>query len=263
MSKAEQTYDLSHLGGSAAKWRNSAALRAVYGDILRRMQAGCVPGTTLEVGSGIGVAREICPDWVLSDVVVTPHVNRAVSAYEIPAEAWGNIVAFDVLHHLREPVRFFASAAAALRPGGRIVLAEPAGTPAGCLLYRMFHPELCRPAEITPPYAFPADADGRFANMGMAHALFGRERSRVEPILQDLGLSIVSVHHRDLLAYPATGGFSRPALLPAPVLRALLVLESALPQVLLRRVALRMIVVLERMGAGSRSSRVEQSSIRL
>lgn len=246
MSKAEQTYDLSHLGGSAAKWRDSAALRAVYGDILRRMQAGCVPGATLEIGSGIGVAREICPDWVLSDVVVTPHVNRAVSAYEIPAEAWGNIVAFDVLHHLREPLRFFVSAAAALRPGGRIVLAEPAGTSGGCLFYRMFHPEPCRPAEIQPPYVFPADADGLFANMGMAHALFGRERSRFEPILRDMGLSLVSVQYRDLLAYPATGGFSKPALLPAPVLRALLVLESALPQFLLRRVALRMIVVLEK-----------------
>lgn len=246
MSQAEQTYDLSHLGGSAAKWRHSAALRAVYGDILRRMQAACAPGTTLEIGSGIGVAREICPDWVLSDVVVTPHVNRAVSAYEIPAEAWGNIVAFDVLHHLREPLRFFASAAAALRPGGRIVLAEPAGTLGGCLFYRMFHPEPCRPAEILSPYVFPAGADGLFANMGMAHALFGRERSRFELILRDMDLSIVSVQYRDLLAYPATGGFSKPALLPAPVLRTLLALESALPQVLLRRVALRMIVVLEK-----------------
>lgn len=246
MSAAEQTYDLSHLGGSAAKWRNSAALRTVYGDILSGMQAACVPGATLEIGSGIGVAREICPDWVLSDVVITPHVNRAVSAYEIPAEAWGNIVAFDVLHHLREPLRFFGSAAMALRPGGRIVLAEPAGTPGGCLFYRMFHPEPCRPAEIQPPYVFPADAEGLFANMGMAHALFGRERSRFEPILRDLGLRIVSLQYRDLVAYPATGGFSQPALLPAPVLRTLLALESVLPQVLLRRMALRMIVVLEK-----------------
>jgi SAM-dependent methyltransferase len=246
MSEAEQTYDLSHLGRSAAKWRESAALRTVYEDILREMRTACGPGSTLEIGSGIGVARESCPDWVLSDVVVTPHVNRAVSAYEIPAEGWGNIVAFDVLHHLREPLRFFASAATALRPGGRIVLAEPAGTPGGCLFYRLFHPEPCRPGEIKAPYLFTADADGLFANMGMAHALFGRERERVERILHDFGLRIVTVRYRDLVAYPATGGFSQPALLPAGVLRALLGIEALLPQALLRLAALRVLVVLER-----------------
>jgi SAM-dependent methyltransferase len=179
-------------------------------------------------------------------VVATPHVSRAVSAYEIPAEAWGNIVAFDVLHHLREPLRFFASAADALRPGGRIVLTEPAGTPGGCLFYRLFHPEPCLPAEIVPPYSFAADEAGLFANMGMAHALFGRERTRFARILQDFGLQVVTVRYRDLLAYPATGGFSRPALLPAPVLRGMLAVESALPQAMLRLLALRMIVVLER-----------------
>jgi SAM-dependent methyltransferase len=255
MSKAEQTYDLAHLEGSAAKWRNSAALRAVYGDILRSMRDACVPGTTLEIGSGIGVAKEFCPDWVLSDVVPTPHVSRAVSAYEIPAEGWGNIVAFDVFHHLREPLRFLGSAADALRPGGRVVMAEPAGTPGGRIFYGLFHHEPCRPAEITPPYSFAADADGLFANMGMAHALFGRDRLRFELILQDLGLRIVSVRYRDLLAYPAAGGFSKPALLPAAVLRGILRIEAALPQALLRIVGLRMIVVLERRPPPAASAR--------
>lgn len=244
MSVAEQTYDLSQLRRSQEKWRRSPALRTVYGDIFVAMRTACSDGPTLEIGSGVGAAQESCPDWVASDIVATPFVSRAVSAYKIPAEEWGNIVAFDVLHHLREPLRFFSSAVAALRPGGRIVLAEPAGTAGGRLFYGLVHPEPCRPAGIRAPFVFPAEADGLFANMGMAHALFGPARPEFEPLLHRLGLNIVSVHYRDLLAYPATGGFSKPALLPAPVLRALLKAEQLLPQAVLKWLALRMIVVL-------------------
>jgi SAM-dependent methyltransferase len=246
MNSVEETYDLSQLRRSQEKWRRSPALRAVYGDIFAAMRAACTAGPTLEIGSGICAARETCPEWVTSDIVRTPYVSRAISAYEIPPEAWGNIVAFDVLHHLREPLRFFSSAAAALRLGGRIVLAEPAGTPGGRLFYGIVHAEPCRPAEIRAPFIFPAGPDGLFANMGMAHALFGRARLELEPLLHTMGLRIRSTHYRDILAYPATGGFSKPALLPVSMLRMLLGIEAALPQAVLRFIALRMIVVVEK-----------------
>lgn len=242
------TYDLTLLEQSLAKWHRSPALRTVYADLFAAMRRVMVPGRTLEIGSGIGVARDFLPNLVTSDIVATKFVDRAVSAYAIPPEGWSNLVAFDVLHHLQEPLRFFASAAAALAPGGRIVLIEPAGTPGARCFYRLCHVEPCRPDLIEPPFNFAADADGSFANMGMAHALFDRHRPAVVATLRGLGLKLVSVTHRDLLAYPATGGFSRPALLPAAVLRTLLALERRLPQALLRRVALREMVVLERDG---------------
>ena len=246
MSAAPQTYYLSLLERSLVKWRASPALRTVYGDIFGAMRAALAPGRVLEIGSGIGVARDFFPGLVTSDVVGTAYVDRAVSAYAIPPEGWGNIIAMDVLHHLQEPLRFFESAAGALAVGGRLILAEPAGTVMGRLFYRLIHAEPCRPAEITAPFRFPAEADGSFANMGMAHALFGRQRDEIAARLQAGGLRLVSVTYRDLLAYPATGGFSQPALLPAPVLRGLLAVEGALPQALLRFMALRMIVVLEK-----------------
>lgn len=241
------TYDLTLLEQSLAKWRQSPALRAVYADIFSGMRRALVPGRTLELGSGIGLARDFIPGLVTSDVVATPFVDRAVSAYEIPSEGWGNLIAFDVLHHLQEPLRFFASAAAALAPGGRVVLAEPAGTPGGRLFYRFFHHEPCRPGLVRPPFVFPAEADGSFANMGMAHALFGRHRRLVESRLRELGLKVLAVTYRDLLAYPATGGFSHRALLPASALRGLMALEQRLPQLLLKLVALRVLIVLQKL----------------
>jgi len=247
MSEPLLTYDLALLDQSLAKWRSSPALRAVYGDIYQEMGRALAPGRILEIGSGIGVARDYFPGLVTSDVVATPFVDRAVSAYEIPDEGWGNIIAMDVLHHLPEPMRFFASAARALGPGGRIVLAEPAGTAWGCNFYRWFHHEPCLPHEVKPPFQFTPAAGGEFANMGMAQALFSRGApSLVAAELAKSGLSVVRVRYRDLFAYPATGGFSHSSLLPAGGLRALLAVERPLPQALLRFLALRMIVVIEK-----------------
>ncbi len=246
MSAELQTYDLSLLERSRAKWQSSPALRTVYADIFRTMQQALVPGRVLEIGSGIAVTRDYFRGLVTSDVEATSYVDRAVSAYAIPPEGWGNVIAMDVLHHLREPLRFFESAAAGLKAGGRLILAEPAANPCSRLFYRLFHHEPCRPGDVQPPFQFPADPAGGFANMGMAQALFGRPRPAVTAALQTCGMRLVAVTYRDFLAYPATGGFSRAALLPAPVLRAILAVEGALPQWLMRFMALRMIVVLEK-----------------
>lgn len=246
---APVTYDLSLLDRSHEKWRRSPALRAYYADLFAEIGAGLEPGRVLEIGSGIGVIREYLPTVVTSDVVPSSYVQRAVSAYDIPMEAWTGIVAVDVLHHLCAPLDFFSSAAAALNPGGRIILMEPAGTPVGKMFYSLFHPEPCVPAEIVPPFEFSPDAKGEFANMGMGHGLFTQHRGEVEEHLAGVRLRILSVRYRDVFAYPLTGGFSRPALLPARLLRALLAGERRLPQGVLRFLALRMVVVLEKTAA--------------
>lgn len=248
MSEAAVTYDLSLLRQSQAKWRSSAALRAVYHDIFRDMASRCIAGPSLELGAGIGVAGEVIPDLVTSDLVKTEFVDRAVSAYEIPAESWANIVAMDTLHHLQRPFAFFASAARALREGGRIVLMEPAGTWWGRKFYRLMHHEPCVPSEIVPPFEFPADRKGEFANMGMGVGLLRGQREETDRRLAEVGLRVAGVSYRDFVAYPATGGFSQPALLPAVAIRGLLAIERLTPECIGRHGALRMIIVLEKSG---------------
>ncbi|MDB4384940.1 class I SAM-dependent methyltransferase [Opitutaceae bacterium] len=246
MSESEITYDLNLLRQSRGKWHGSPALRAVYENIFRDMAARRIDGPSLELGSGIGVAAETIPELVTSDVVKTEYVERAVSAYEIPPENWANLMAMDTLHHLQRPMEFFASAAAALRPGGRIILMEPAGTWWGRIFYRWFHHEPCIPVEIIPPFEFPADDNGEFANMGMGEGLLTRERREFEARLAPLGLKVVAVDYRDFLAYPATGGFSNRAILPAGCLKVLMAMEQIVPQFLIRFFALRMVIVVER-----------------
>jgi len=246
MNEPEITYDLSLLQQSHHKWQRSPALRVVYENIFRDMAASCIAGPSLELGAGIGVAAETIPDLTTSDLVKTAFVERAVSAYAIPAENWANIVAMDTLHHLQRPWEFFGGAARALRVGGRVVLMEPAGTRFGRWFYGRFHHEPCEPNLIVPPDEFAPDAKGEFANMGMGVALFDWRRKEIEERLAEINLRVVSVRYRDLLAYPASGGFSQPALMPAFLLRAIMGLERLLPQTWMHTLALRMIIVLER-----------------
>ena len=246
----DETYDLAILENSYAKWQQSEPLRTVYKDILRELLSFKQSGPTLEIGSGCGFALSVDPTIVTSDIAPTRFCQRAVSAYEIPSNdpAWANLLAFDVLHHLRDPFQFFTSAASALPPGGRILLCEPAGTLLGRAFYRAFHEEPCRPSQVRDPYQFnPEPADSSiFANMGMAWALFERDKTPVVARLAAIGLRLHSVVYRDLLAYPATGGLSKPALLPKSFFKQILAIERRIPQCIMKCIALRMLIVIEK-----------------
>lgn len=249
------TYNLKLLEESARAWRSNPGLRCVYRALYATMREACKGGRILEVGSGIGVSRDSFEEITTTDIVQTPYVDRAMSAYELePMSAdalWSDIIAMDVLHHLREPLRFFASAASVLEPGGRIILVEPAATLGGRVFYQLFHHEPIRPKDIGPPFHFDFNgANGEFANMGMGVALFLHHREAVEEYLRKHQLCIRSVVFRDCLAYPLTGGYSRPQLLPTTWIAAVLKFEAKLPQYWMRHFGLRMRIVLEKLDSG-------------
>jgi hypothetical protein len=100
---------------------------------------------------------------------------------------------------------------------------------------------------IVPPFEFEANgADGEFANMGMGVGLFMRNRELVETQLAERSLRCKEVSFQDVCAYPLTGGYSKPQLLPTSGLRLLAKLEKFLPQCFYRLFGLRMVIVLEK-----------------
>ena len=245
------TYDLDLLESSQAKWRRSAGLRTVYGSIFAGISSRMVDGPALELGSGIGNIKSFIPEVVTSDLIKTGHVDIACSAYDIrPPESgqWANIIAVDMLHHLCRPMDFFHSAAGVLRDDGRIILVEPAATAFGRAFYTLFHAEPIQPSCIQPPFEMaPDNEDGEYANMGMGISLFRLKAADCNRRLAALGLETVEVAYRDLLAYPLSGGYSGPQMAPAFLLRRLLAVERFLPQVLLRWLALRMVIVIRKL----------------
>jgi hypothetical protein len=241
------TYDVRLFAASLKKWQSSASLQAVYADYFRELAAWRIPGRALELGSGIGNLPQYLSDVETSDVVSTPYAHHVVSAYALPAD-YTTFIMVDVLHHLDAPFKFLAAAALVLPVGGRVVMLEPAGGLGARAFYGLFHAEPCRPGAVRAPTPEVRQPNGTFANMGMAEAVFGRLPSRpdLQAWFEDHHLRVVHLHYRDLLSYPATGGYSGPQFFRPGVVRWLMRWERRLPQWFLRHFALRMVIVLER-----------------
>ena len=134
-----------------------------------------------------------------------------------------------------------------LAPGGRIILVEPAATLWGRIFYSLCHPEPIEPKQVQAPFRFDANGvDDEFANMGMGVGLFRDHQAAVTTRLSEFGLTVQAVRYRDFLAYPLTGGYSKPQLLPTSALRVFARLEALIPQWLYRFLGLRMVIVLEK-----------------
>ena len=249
---SDVTYDLDLLEASRSAWERSDGLRFIYGELYGDVQRNCLEGSVLEIGSGIAVSREFIKNVYTTDVTKTDYVDQAMSAYAIERLGqadWKNIFAIDVLHHLKQPLQFFQSAAGALAPRGRIILVEPAATLWGRLFYSWCHHEPIERKQVQAPFCFDANGvDGEFANMGMGVGLFRDHRSIVAARLAEFGLTVKFIRYRDFLAYPLTGGYSKPQLLATSVLRVFTRIEALIPQCFFRFLGLRMVIVLEKNG---------------
>lgn len=227
-------------------WLRKPSLRAVYRDYHERIMASCLPGRTLDIGSGSGHFREIAPNVVSVDIQAAAWLDAVADAHALPfADAsFANVVLLDVLHHLRRPRTFLGEALRVLEPGGRLVLLEPAITPFSWLVLKLFHEE---PVNLgTDPLA-DADQTGprpEDANQAIPHLLFVRHRRRLEAMFPDLRLLHVS--RLSLAAYLLSGGFRPWSLIPAAFVGPLLRAEDAVLPLFGPWAAFRLFVVAER-----------------
>ncbi len=240
---------MQHLRRHRRMWEKKAAVRALY----RRWYAMIVrqlsqKSPTVELGCGCGNFKEYYPQAVATDGFVTPWCDQVADACDLPFDdaSIGNLVLFDVLHHIPAPPAFFEQARRVLVPGGRVVIAEPAITCLSSVIYRYFHHEPVdlgadlltdRPAE---------DADSSdYANSATATILFHKRLDDFTGRFPSLRL----VHRRwfSSLSYPMVGGFRKFCLLPAFAVGPLNSVEDFLIHRLkLRALAMRMLVVLEK-----------------
>lgn len=239
------------LDANRRAWEEKPALRAVYHDLYRRIAAACVAGPTLEIGGGTGNLKAYAPHVVATDIQTASWLDAVCDAHVLPFAdgAFANVVLFDVLHHLARPALFFAEAERVLRPAGRVVMVEPAITPASWPFYHWLHPEPVRLGE--DPLAAgepPRDRDPYDANQAIPSLLFGpafvRHGARFRAMFPHL--AVREVRPMSLFAYPLTGGFRPWGLIPAAAVRPMLAVERALAPLLGPFCAFRLLVVLER-----------------
>lgn len=228
-------------------WTRKPALRAVYADVYRRIAAACRPGRALEIGGGSGNFKDFAPDVVATDVQFAPWLDAVCDAHRLPfaPASFDSVVMFDVLHHLDRPRRFLEEAARVLRPGGRLVMAEPAITPVSGIFYRHFHPE---PVDMGADPLAPGEPDPQRdpydSNQAIPTLLLGRDRARLAALVP--ALRLVRGERFALAAYPLSGGFRSWSLIPGALVPPVLALERLLAPVLAPLMAFRLLAVFER-----------------
>jgi SAM-dependent methyltransferase len=175
-----------------------------------------------------------------------PWLDALVDAQHLPfrSKSLSNIVLFDVLHHLENVRYFFDEALRVLVPNGRIVIMEPYVSVLSWPIYRFMHPE---PMDFSrDPLAIVAASSDRRpfdGNQAVARIVFERSYER----FRELYPHFAKLAHERLafFAYPLSGGFDRPSLVPLWSLDALMRFEQWCRR-LGRLLAFRLLVVLEK-----------------
>jgi SAM-dependent methyltransferase len=227
MPQSDQLEDYRRL------WDRKPVLRTIYDDFYDRIAAACSPGTTIEIGGGIGNLKRRLANVVATDIQPAPWLDCVADAQRLPfsAASAANIVMVDVLHHLEFPVVFFREAERVLQPGGRMVMIEPAITWGSTLFYRLLHHEPVRTsADILMNGSPDPGRDPYDSNQAIPTLLVTRDRERFHRLLP--AFRIQSVDWFSLVSYPLSGGFKPWSLIGEKVARRLLRIERVIEPLL-------------------------------
>lgn len=230
-------------------WSRKPALRAIYrhwyGEMLSGLALSRYP--TVELGGGTGNLKEFSQTIITSDIIPCNWLDIVFDAHCLPFKqgSVGNLIMFDVLHHLVNPRLFFQECVRVLDDGGRIVMLEPFISPFSWLCYSCFHQEnvsgRVNPLEMSgqaSPHGSPFDG-----NSAVPGLIFGKYRNDFQQ--QFPNLRIRAFRRLSLFAYPLSGGFKPWSLLPVRWVSAANRIENFLTP-LLPLMAFRCLVVLEK-----------------
>lgn len=189
-------------------------------------------GKILELGSGAGYLQEVIPDLITSDILELPNCDMVARAEELPfnEEELAGILMMDVLHHIPNNAAFLQEAQRTLKPGGKIIMIEPANTPWGRFIYQNFHHEPFEPQR--KEWKLAEGGPLSEANGALPWIVFQRDQDLTKEVAP--ALSVQTIQPFMPMAYLVSGGFSYRSLLPFPLFKLLIRLEAALPNSLQR-----------------------------
>ncbi|MEK8024268.1 MAG: methyltransferase domain-containing protein [Candidatus Hydrogenedentota bacterium] len=181
-------------------------------------------GPRIEIGSGGGFIREVIPGVIETDVMESSHPQVVASGMKIPfrSQSLAGLYSLNVIHHIPDPDAFFRELVRTVKPGGGIVLVEPANTPMSSFIFRNFHHEDFDTSKdwTLPPGGGPMSN----ANQAIPWIIFFRDRALFEKKHPELKIRFV--RHHSSLGYILSGGVSMRQFLPTSFSGAIRTTES-------------------------------------
>ena len=188
-------------------------LKAIYEDWYHQIITHLAPNSNkvLEIGSGGGFLKKKIPNLITSDILPLEICDMTFSAEEMP---FGNqeldaIVMVNVFHHIPKPFRFLSEAERILKPGGRVIMIEPANTFLARFIYKNFHHE---PFDETGGWEIEAGKPLSHSNQALPFIYFLRDRQLLEKKFKNI--SIKKIDYHTPFTYILSGGLSRKSIIP-------------------------------------------------
>jgi len=200
-------------------WNNKPALRNIYEKWFNLIKQHLTAGISVEIGCGINRLQTHIPDLVTVDILKLSWADAVCDAHVLPFRrgSIGNLILFDVLHHLSMPMIFFSEASRVLKPGGRIIIMEPYISPVSWLIYKFFHPEPvmmnCNPfsSGVVKNSNRPFDS-----NQAIPTLIFFKFLKQWQERFPKF--TVKTQKKLAFIAYPATGGFGGKQLLSSKLI---------------------------------------------
>lgn len=193
---------------------NKPYLKQVYIDwyqVFKKSIGVFENGKCLEIGSGGGFIKEVYPQIITSDILALPNVDKVFSAESIPFDdaSLNGIMMLNVFHHIPNPHLFLLEAMRTLKPGGKVVMIEPANTALSRFIYKRFHHE---PFEEKGTRTIKAGNPLSNSNQALPYIYFERDIEQFKKEYPLLKINFIKYHSP--FSYIISGGVSRTAMLP-------------------------------------------------
>lgn len=168
-------------------------------------------GKIVELGSGGGFFKEFEPTAICSDILDLPSNDLTFSALDMPFEndEVSAVFMIDTFHHIPDSRQFLKEADRILKPGGMIIMVEPANSLWGRFIYKNFHHE---PFNVNGDWTIPAAGPLSGANGALAWIVFERDNKLFAEEFPKL--KIVFVGYHTPFRYLISGGVSYKQLMP-------------------------------------------------
>ena len=169
-------------------------------------------GKIIELGSGGGFLKEVCPEVICTDILPLPTNDMTFSALEMPFKEneLGGILMLDTFHHIPNAQKFLQEAKRVLRKEGKIIMIEPANSWWGRFIYKNFHHE---PFDPKGSWQIPSSGPLSGANGALPWIVFVRDKPDFEKQFPEW--KIVSITYHTPLRYLISGGVSFKSFVPA------------------------------------------------
>jgi len=178
----------------------------------------------LEIGAGANLLKEKIHSLICSDLIDCPWLDLTASAYALPFKkgSLDRIFLLFVCHHLGQIEKFLDEADRCLKPGGEMVIVDPAITIFSKFYYKYFHVDNLNLQ--TNEWGFKGAGRLSDSNIALAWIIFFRDRehfSRLYP-----GFTIEKIDYSTCLSFLLSGGLRIRQLLPTWFISKLFAVEN-------------------------------------